>query len=92
MDPAQISALKDVHIYTVDQLAQLPDSHGKSVGPNFQELKQAAQRFLKLAQGSVDLNRVDDLENRIAELEAENEELRKNQKKKPGPKPKREAA
>lgn len=90
MDPARVSALKDSNIYTVDQLAQLPDGQGKSVGPDFHELKQKAQKFLGAAENSANDQKIEDLQARLEALEAENAELRQNQKKKPG-RPKKQA-
>lgn len=92
MTPARVSALKDSNIFTVEQLANVPDSQAKSVGPDFQTLKKKAQGYLDSADGSVAHEKVEQLQERIRELEAENEELRKNQKKKPGRPRKDEAA
>lgn len=91
MTPARVSALKDCHIFTVEQLANVPDSQAKSVGPDFQTLKKKAKAYLDSADGSVAHEQVEQLEERIKVLEAENEELRKNQKKKPG-RPRKKAA
>lgn len=88
MTPARVSSLKDANIFTVEQLANLPDSQAKSVGPDFQTMKHKAKGYLESAEESVSRERLSQLEARIRELEAENEELRKNQKKRPGRKKK----
>lgn len=92
MTPARVSALKDSNIFTVEQLSSLPDSQANAVGPDFQTMKAKAKAYLDSADGAASHERVEQLESRIRELEAENVELKKNQKKKPGRKPKSEAA
>lgn len=87
-DPARIKGLKDADITTVDQLADLPDSFASSVGPDFQSLKKKAQQFLNTAEDASE--EIRSLRERIESLESENEELKKNQKKKPG-RPKKQA-
>lgn len=88
MDPARVSSLKDVDIYTVDQVANLPDSFASSVGPDFNELKKQAQRFLSVAESTANEERLESMEAELQRLREENEELRQNQKKKPGRKKK----
>lgn len=79
MTRSRVHELKAIGIFSVEDLAGLSDANVKNVGPDGYELRDAAKAFL---QG----DDTDALKKRIAELEAENAELRKNQRKKPGPK------
>lgn len=85
MTRSRVHELKAVGIFSVDDLASLNEANFPNVGPDARELKEKAQAFLAP-------DDTDALKQRIAELEAENAELRQNQKKKPGRKPKTEAA
>ena len=93
LSSARLAELQALNIHTVDQLAEVPDGSLNKLGPDGRKLRDQAQAFIQSAGVSEEMaERVKNLEARIRDLEAENEELRKNQKAKPGPKPKEEAA
>lgn len=96
----QVAEFKALNIFTVDQLATLPDGYGGKI-MGFQGIKQKAQNFLKAAADSSGLEKLesqlkerDDLIQKQGEaLKALAEQvagLAANQKKKPG-RPKKEA-
>lgn len=87
MTRSRVHELKAVGVFSVEDLAALSDQNLANVGPDARELRDNAKAFL----GSDD-DEKERLKARIEELESENEELRKNQKAKPGRKPKSDAA
>lgn len=87
MTRSRVYELKAVGVFSVEDLAALSDQNLANIGPDARELRDNAKAFL----GS-DPGEVQELRARIEELEAENAELRRNQKAKPGRKPKSEAA
>lgn len=90
MTPARIAALKDAHVQTVDQLANLPDSAKSTIGPDFHMLKQKAKRFLEGAEASSLQEQIEVLQQQIRVLQEENRDLAANQRKRPGRKPQQE--
>ena len=92
MTPARVSALKDINVFTVEQMANLNDVALKQVGPDGHELKRRAQNYLEVAEGVKSVEEMDELKARLDALESENKELKKNQKKKPGRPRKKQAA
>lgn len=80
MTQSRVAELKSLNIFSVDQLAELPEGNISKVGPDAHELKKQAKAFLSAAKGS----QVEELLKEIEDLKAENEALRQNQKKTPG--------
>lgn len=68
----QLSTLKALSVYTVENLASLEGQGIKNLGPQGHALKQAAQKYLAAAGGRVDMK---DVLAQLAALEARNEEL-----------------
>lgn len=99
MTRSRVYELKAVGVFSVEDLAALTDANLSNIGPDGRELREAAQAFMQADDGEEMRQRVaqaeqaqQQLEKLVAELRADNEELRKNQKKKPGPKTQTEAA
>ena len=91
LDRKQVAEYKAMNIFTVDQIATLPDGYGAKI-MGFQGVKQKAANFLAAAKDSGTLEKqAEELAKRdvqIAELQKQMAELMQNQKKKPGRKPK----
>ena len=65
---AQVAEWKALNIFTVEQLADLPDSYGHKI-MGFQQWKQKAQAFLQAGKGQVEMERMN------AELAKRDEEI-----------------
>lgn len=79
VSPARAKELRSVHIHTIEQMANCPDTASREVGMDFNTLKNRAQAYL-----SKNSPEVEQLKKRVAELEAI-----LSDKKKPG-RPKKE--
>jgi hypothetical protein len=82
IDIAQVAALKHVNVYTVEQLATLPDGFlpNTGLGMNAREIRAKAQAFLAHAAGAGKVEalaaRVERFESALAEKDAEIAQLR----------------
>ena len=80
---SEVEELRFFQIHTVEQLASVTDEvAGKYSGMHI--LKDKAKTYLESSGNTAAEQRLVDMEQNIAALLAENEELKKNQKKKPG--------
>lgn len=68
----QLSTLKALSIFSIENLASLEGQNIKNLGPQGHALKQAAQKYLAAAGGRVDMK---DVLAQIAALQARNDEL-----------------
>ena len=79
----QLSTLKALSIFSIENLASLEGQNIKNLGPQGHALKQAAQKYLAAAGGRVDMK---DVLAQIAALQARNDELvRMVQENRPAP-------
>jgi hypothetical protein len=78
LSKSQVEELKYFRIFTVEQLAELPDSTGQKF-PMFQSMKQKAQAFLEAMKAEAPFNKLqeklDESNNKIAELQKQIEML-----------------
>ena len=87
--PAQIMQLKAMHVYTVEQLSEISDTSLQKIGPGTRDLQQKAIKWLESAKENKHLaEELEARDKKIDALEKQVEELMKNQKKKPGRRPK----
>lgn len=68
----QVAELKALNIFTVEQLASLPDGYGHNI-MGFQGWKQKAQAFIRAAAGQVEFEKMEAL---LKQRDEENETLR----------------
>lgn len=78
ISPARAKELRAVHIYTVEQMANCPDTASREVGMDFNTLKNRAAAFI-----SKNSPEVDELRRKVAELTEKLAALT-SEKKKPG--------
>lgn len=68
----QVAEMNALNIYTVEQLAELPDQYGQQM-MGYQGLKQKAQSFLRAAKGQSEFEKMETL---LRSRDEENEKLR----------------
>ena len=84
LDKSRADSLKAIYIYTIEQLAELSDIAKQKVGMGANDLVNRAKAYIaNKTAGQVQLEaKIAELEKRLNEVIAENEQLK--QKKKPG--------
>lgn len=90
LEVGEIQMLEGMDIRTVEQLAEISDSAAQKIRGGL-TMKSKAMKYIEVQKHTKDGNIVSMLENlqqKVAQLEEENEKLAQNQKRKPGPKPK----
>lgn len=75
LTPSQVRMLKQLNIRTVEDMASLPDVGLQKVGMGAQKLREAAQKFLSLAQTAADLGRMEEIQAENATLKGQLEAL-----------------
>jgi hypothetical protein len=83
---SEVEEMKHFNVHTVEQLSVLSDEIANR-GMGLQMLKQKAKRYLETSGNDAAEQRLVDMEKMLAKLQEQNEELKANQKKKPGRKP-----
>lgn len=73
LTPSQVLMLKQINIYSVEDVASLSDENVKNVGPGGYKMRDDAAKFLKSAQVAVDASKIDEMFKVMAELKAANE-------------------
>lgn len=72
LSKAQVLELKAINVHTVEQLANIPDSAGHTVGMGFRELRSTAQKWLENANGGAAVTSMQaEIERLKADLEAQ---------------------
>lgn len=61
LTPSQVAMLEDHNIFTVEDMAALPDFGLAALGMGARKMQEDARKFLSLAQGAVDLAQLDEL-------------------------------
>lgn len=72
LTPVQKSTLKALSVFSIEALANLEGRDLKNLGPGGHEMKQAAQKFLDVGSGRVDMSK---MLAEFAALKAQNDEL-----------------
>lgn len=72
LTPVQKSTLKALSVFSIEALANLEGRDLKNLGPGGHEMKQAAQKFLDVGSGRVDMSK---MLSEFAALKAQNDEL-----------------
>ena len=65
IDVAQAADLKHSHIFTVEQLAEVPDSNLAPLGPRARSLREKAKAYLEAAKGNAPLQKLSDENERL---------------------------
>jgi hypothetical protein len=73
LTPSQVLMLKQLNIYSVEDVASLSDENVRNVGPGGYKLRDDAARFLKTATIAVEAGKMEELQKQMAELAAANE-------------------
>jgi len=76
LTPGQVRMLKNLHIYSVEDMATLSDMGLQKVGMGSAKLRADAQRFLSLAQAAADVELLEGLQEEAKVRDAELKELR----------------
>jgi hypothetical protein len=72
LTPSQVLMLKQLNIYSVEDVASLSDENVRNVGPGGYKLRDDAVRFLKTATIAVEAGKMEELQKQMAELAAAN--------------------
>lgn len=90
LTPSQVLMLKQLNVFTVEDVASLSDENVRNVGPGGYKLREDAAKFLKLAQSAADVGKMEELQKQMTALleankalEAKVAELQKPAEEKP---------
>jgi hypothetical protein len=92
LTPSQVLMLKQINIYTVEDVASLSDENVRNTGPGGFKLRDDAKRFLTLAQTAANVTVMEDMQKQMRELAEANQALRSEMEAMKAKKPRKEPA
>jgi hypothetical protein len=75
LNVSMVATLKSLNIFSVEQLASLPDIHLPKLGPGARDLQSRAKAFLEMSHDAAAANKLSALEEQNAALQAQNEAM-----------------